>query len=402
MNDSENASVKLEINSDDPKIVSICKQYWAADQSHKFPLPTSEIAKNFGLSNIDLNRIVKTFSTMFWLKLPCKTCGVFYVFENRTDYTKSRRLGENNWDYVCLECKESEQKLRREQEQIIREQRSIILHNRFDLSKHKPVDLNLFSLTDAIYLIAMIRGGALEDFSAIHSLEQFRERLSPSSDMDSKILAHLEKRGILRIHPISPHTAFIWDEIEFKEQYYSSKVWWGYPVGGEQQLTLRNVASELERRFRERDWLPHWHEEWLRLWRQITLAETLQYFDYQMRERRFEFNPGEKTLDLFIGLLEEYSLGQIFRMIYAGARGSADYFQRGGVSRSQAANSTVTRIKNYAERAEANGWSLEPYFRLKELPQSLVSQVMFRAVFKLDEKYLSIPATEDSASLLGL
>lgn len=83
--------------------------------------------------------------------------------------------------------------------------------------------------------------------------------------------------------------------------------------------------------------------------------EALEYLGFQMRQRRFDFTPSEKTVDLLTGLLEEFSLGQVFRMIWSGAVGAADYYQRGDVSRPQAANSAVTRIRTYAERARANG-----------------------------------------------
>lgn len=45
---------------------------------------------------------------------------------------------------------------------------------------------------------------------------------------------------------------------------------------------------------------------------------------------------------------------------------------------------------------------MDPYQRVKELPQSPVSQVLFRAALQLDERYLAIVATGTSTDSVRL
>ena len=58
-------------------------------------------------------------------------------------------------------------------------------------------------------------------------------------------------------------------------------------------------------------------------------------------------------------------------------RDAAAYYQRGGVSKQQAANSTVTRIAGAASRARAEKWSVSCYKRPWTLPLTAIGEAFF-------------------------
>ena len=86
-------------------------------------------------------------------------------------------------------------------------------------------------------------------------------------------------------------------------------------------------------------------------------------------------------------VLEEYSLAQAWNMIWSRAKDAAAYLVRERVPKAQAANSTITRIKSYAENAKANGWTVRASRRDYDTPMPMVSQVLFSHALHLGWNY---------------
>jgi hypothetical protein len=89
---------------------------------------------------------------------------------------------------------------------------------------------------------------------------------------------------------------------------------------------------------------------------------------------------GDGTRTALADALATFSLGQVFNFIYRAAKDSAAYYQRGGVNKMQAANSTIGRISTSADRARANGWDIKSFGMPWNLPFSAIAETFFSKV----------------------
>lgn len=56
-------------------------------------------------------------------------------------------------------------------------------------------------------------------------------------------------------------------------------------------------------------------DEALALWKEIAVAECIEYLQYQLDKVNFEFTPGEKTYKTFEIILNDFSVSQVYGII---------------------------------------------------------------------------------------
>ena len=84
-------------------------------------------------------------------------------------------------------------------------------------------------------------------------------------------------------------------------------------------------------------------------------------------------------------MLEDFSVSQIFAIIYNCVSNASRYCLERNVSRKQAAHSVITRCERYGERAISQNWTINRYGRLKDLSQSSLSSYFFYKVIQIGE-----------------
>lgn len=140
------------------------------------------------------------------------------------------------------------------------------------------------------------------------------------------------------------------------------------------------LLTQLNRVFREGPWPSPWLDQWRDLWDELALAYASAYLDMKLSEHHLEMKQGEGTQAALADALATFSLGQVFNFIYRATKDSAAYYQRGGVTKRQAANSTVGRISGSADRARAEGWEVKSFSRPWNLPLSAIGETFFSKV----------------------
>jgi hypothetical protein len=100
----------------------------------------------------------------------------------------------------------------------------------------------------------------------------------------------------------------------------------------------------------------------------------------KLGEHHLEMKQGDGTKTALADALATFSLGQVFNFIYRATKDSAAYYQRGGVNKRQAANSTVGRISAAADRARASGWEIKSFGMPWNLPFSAIAETFFSKV----------------------
>jgi hypothetical protein len=361
----------LEFFTDDPNLIKLCTEYWKVTGDGKFVRTATEIAKEFGVSSSRLGKLVEGYCTAYSTEIFCENCSTPYFYDNRSDYQSTEHSQSKTW--VCDECQELERQNReKDQRKTLREE--------FDLKFREPIELNGLSLENAVYLLSLVRSSGSEDFSHIKPTSIAKEPFAPSKGFEVNALKNLYHEHYIYVHPESPLDAFIFDT---PIRFYLDRVMWALPI--DESGSSKNVIAALEEKFRTMDWNEEWEDEQLDLWRKIAHEECIQYLDMCMKDHSFTFSPGDKTHLVIDGLLQEYSVGQIYSFIWRASRDAAAFYVREKTPKQQAANTVVGNLQRQGERAKAEGWEVKPYRRDWRCPQTMISQVFFNTVIQIGE-----------------
>src|SRR5690554_1797898 len=328
------------------------------------------------------SQLVKLFPPIV-TKDVCPYCNVNLVIRHSSrDYHWSNRSAtcpscghEENGLCWCTNCKEKEQLRAQIESQEKQELLNLLLH----IDEDEKVDLDSVSFEDKIYLGAFLREGISEDFNFIRPIDSFDNPLAPTQEYASEVLEALRKKRLVIVHPDSDSEYFEDIDIEARTfRFYPDKVKWALNLKKEGLNKVPLVDSLINPNY---DVEP---EESYQIWRRISLHEALEYFYHSViNVLGVEYSPGEKTIAVLNDLLNDYSVSQIYTIIYRSTNNALRFQVEQGVSRKHASNTIVGNAQNFAERAKVKKWDVQRYHRLRELPESALSKFFFERILKI-------------------
>jgi len=239
------------------------------------------------------------------------------------------------------------------------------------------------SFSDAIYMLSVIRTGASEDLEYIVPHEYYEIPLSPCEDFDEEILMHLYNAEALFIHPGSQNeTVEIVKKDPLSLRFYPLSVHWLLHYSDVKRP--EQIVEDLERILTsKKEWPATWSSEVSALRIRVALEESLQYLRYVMREHGFNFTIGEKTIQIVKSLLNKFSVAQIYNFSWRAAKDAAAFYQRKHVTKQHAANTVTGSIQRLSEKALVEGWEVKAYKRNYNMPQCMVSQVLYNTTLQI-------------------
>ena len=292
----------------------------------------------------------------------------------------------------CIAEREKVRKLNEERKVRILQEKREKIKKVYDLNI-VPVNYSELNFREKVFLGALLRTSLSEDMEVILPLNDAERELAPTIGYIKEILSYLIGRGVVSVDSNSSIDAFLDSneekDIEFPNVYYITMVKYRINIVGDEDI--KNILSKIinPKSFSDAD-----KEDALNIWKEIALEECIEYFEYQMKSVRFDFNIGEKTIAIFKDLLENFSVSQIYGIIYKSVANATKYYQESSVSKKQAANSVIGGCQRYAERAMINNWELAKYSRIKELPQSMISEFFFDKVIGVGSLGFNMPPSE--------
>lgn len=292
----------------------------------------------------------------------------------------------------CIAEREKVRKLNEERKVRILQEKREKIKKVYDLNI-VPVNYSELNFREKVFLGALLRTSLSEDMEVILPLNDAERELAPTIGYIKEILSYLIGRGVISVDSNSSIDAFLDSneekDIEFPNVYYITMVKYRINIVGDEDI--KNILSKIinPKSFSDED-----KEDALNIWKEIALEECIEYFEYQMESVRFDFNIGEKTIAIFKDLLENFSVSQIYGIIYKSVANATKYYQESSVSKKQAANSVIGGCQRYAERAMINNWELAKYSRIKELPQSMISEFFFDRVIGVGSLGFNMPPSE--------
>ncbi|MGW5003088.1 hypothetical protein ACWEP8_36155 [Streptomyces hydrogenans] len=374
-------SIDLEMFTDDPTEQAALYAYWLlADDGETWEQTVAEIRGQLGLTQQQMTRVIREGAGARLPEIVCPTCGEAAVASSRTNLAELRRLG----NVLCASCKAVAQEEKARQEAARTAARYRALAETFPIHHVDTPDPQQMTLFTAVALHALFGDPAVED-EGLTTPTKIWPKDRPWAP--ARVRVDFERRLlhadplVMMAHPDSHHAAFVWEEDTPTGSFYLGDVSY-YLLGAPSDLPERSapVLRELNRIFREGPWPASWHNQWRDLWDELALAHASAYLDMKLGEHNLEMKQGEGTLTALADALATFTLGQVFNFIYRATKDSAAYYQRGGVNKRQAANSTVGRISASADRARANGWEIKSFARPWTLPMSAVDEVFFNKV----------------------
>ncbi len=350
----------------------MCELYWEVDSEGNFTSKISEIAKKLSVKKSDVTKIVKASCVAYSPNIQCTVCKSPKEFSSRSEYQTF--TATTNWE--CNYCIE-------ERQLAIDEKKRKLLEESLSSARSTPLNTETIGFKNAAFLLALVRYSANEDLTQIQALSTNQtDLLSPEFDFDFKIVKDLYHSGIIAVSPLSPLEA-----IELNEEngfsFYLNKVIWEVPL--EKTDSLPSVINRIKKKFESMEYIDAEHESIKEVGKELCLVECLAYLTHVVEEHQLSFRVGEKTKLVLNSALENFSVAQVYNFIWRAGKDAAAFYLRSGVPRAHAANTIVRNIQKQYERALANNWEIKAFSRNYNMPQSIISQVIFNLLLKTDD-----------------
>ncbi|WP_331756361.1 hypothetical protein OHA04_45575 (plasmid) [Streptomyces sp. NBC_01590] len=375
------AQIGLELYTDVPEEVAAIEAYWQlAEDGETWAQTVAEVRADSGLKPQELTRIVQTGGTAFLTDITCTECGDVTEVANRTQFATLLRQGHA----VCSGCVAQLEAERKRAVQAEIHRRRAAITEAFPTQSGPALEAGDLSLFEAVALHALFSDPAVEDIGMTTPAGNWpKDRpWAPTSlmwDYERSLL--MSDPSTIKPHPDSDPDCFVWQDGKPTRSVYLGRAG-HYLVGAEEDLRQRapRLITGLNNVFREGPWPSEWHGQWRDLWDELALSYASTYLDMKLGEHHLEMKQGDGTRAALADALATFSVGQVFNFIYRATKDSAAYYQRGGVNKRQAANSTVGRISAAADRARANEWEIKSFGKPWNLPLSAIGETFFGKV----------------------
>ncbi|MDT0459583.1 hypothetical protein RM550_28365 [Streptomyces sp. DSM 41527] len=397
------ARIDLAIYTEDPDEADVLRAYWTlADDGETWAQTVAAVREKWSLKQQQLTQIIQACGTAHLPEVRCPQCGEVPWATGRKHFTELIRQG----NALCDSCRAVAQVEREKAaEEVAAKQRTELLKAfpvRCD-GDLTPDDLSLF---DAVALHTLFSDPAVEDAGTTTPTNIWPEERpwAPGSvryDFERRLVR--SEPVAIRAHPDSHADAFAWEGDAPTGSFYLGKVSY-YLLGAADDLAARppRLVGALNQVLREGPWPESWLGQWPDLWNELALADAQAYLDMKLGEHRLEMKQGEGTRTALADALATFSVGQVFNFIYRATKDSAAYYQRGGVNKRQAANSTVGRISAAADRARASGWEIKSFGRPWNLPLSAIGEVFFsKVMWQADMMQVAVGAAHPPSHAWG-
>lgn len=281
---------------------------------------------------------------------------------------------------LCNNCQEQEQK----QRDLARLHKQAFIDKWITIDEDKMIDLDSLTFTDRVYLGALLREGLSEDCDYIMPIIDFVNPIAPTDEFITEIIQRLFDIKAIVIHPNTDYRSI--EIIDYENGQYNY-----YPREVKLALNIRNEGLSqieiVESLISPTDILESDYEEAFSLWKKNALYESIEFFLYLIRKHfRINYSIGEKTKTVLNDLLNDYSVAQIYRILYY-ARERATLFESDfGATKRHASNTIIGKAQSYGEYIKSEGKDMFKYKRIKECPESALSRFLFERILKIGNR----------------
>lgn len=278
----------------------------------------------------------------------------------------------------CSQCREERRRLAQVAKEKVQEKLvEIIVSSR---SLAAPVELNLESISFkvAMAFLAFSRCCPINDDGLYSSINTNPVPFTPTAIYSKELIQKLLESGLIAISEHSSPES-LWLNGEAVEYELYAVLWCG-DIDRNQKLVEKIESLALNG-----DWPSHWNTEAVKVWEDIAQAECREFYDYCLESRGL-FASGDSAITAMLkNILRDFAVAQCYRIIWNGARSTADFMVRERPNRTHAANYMIGACQRWADQARTEKWNVFPFRRNFDLPRTMVSFVLFDVILKIGE-----------------
>lgn len=367
----------------DTEIEALMQRYYGGET-------VTKLIKEYQLS-VRTADLYKLFPPEVYEDEICEYCEEYLVRDRLSKTASAWR--RNDSDMYCPICNHRPYAYSCRCDNCIEEERLLMEYRKRRIKEvyardREPVEFYNLSFEQKVFLGALCRALCKENLFEIKPYIGSNAVLAPTNELCSQMYKLLSHDEIIVVSPTSPIEAFVVDDDDFPNRYYTYKV--TYYLNLIFPPDKQDLFTEI---LDPTYYSPEYEDAALCLWRKIAVGECLEYLDYQLRKVGFEFIPGDKTHKTFEILLNDFSVSQIYGIIWKAVADASKLYLESSISKKHAANSVIGACERYGERAKMNGWNLTGYSRIRDLPQSALSSFFFNRVLGIGDMGFNVPPT---------
>lgn len=351
----------------------ICQKYWELDKESNFVHTAKDLCQEYQINNTQLSKTLERCCLVHSDTIQCPKCLSPYVFKNRTDFKNTK----NTSSITCHQCIQEEIQKRHQEQHHLELKRYQYLCDSADNFLSKELNYDDLTFLDKLYLLSLIKMCISEDLSYLDSVvSRLNQKLTPSQDFNAELLKHLYHNNLIQISSDSPKESINWKENQVDGfSFYLERVRW--IIAKFNGLRTNEFIEKLEKDIKNSINDIKNYQALYDIFKRSALEECLSYLTYKINEYNLNFSAGEKTRYVFNKILKDYSVSQVYYFIDKGCRDAVANYSKGTYSKKHASNTIIGSIERLAERATLENWQIKSWNRIKELPQSYLSIVVF-------------------------
>lgn len=362
--------VSFRVHNEALPVPDFVRDYWSVGADGKWAVSVEDLAEKNRMSVHILREKLKKIA---YGTLPQYTCACGYArhINMRTNWrqlkaTKPARVWE------CNRCRDSRRG--KEQERVSSSaghlQRMVVTA----IQRFRPESLNL---TKSLYLAALSRntmhlrameppsetpvGGVCCDHSQTSILIKYllnNGLVTPRLDVSNEGSFSVSESGVVRFEELD--------------------VGYTIPVKGEaDEALVINHITELAGSLKDRLWEDQCsRDELAQLYGVVMRAlrwECLAYVRHQLRKNELEWDINDNAWqEVLTEALTQFSLGQMYYFMYGAVK-----YTKGTRSKTPGPVVLLAMMKANIRRAQAGGWDIDPYGRVKQIPYAGYSYAVF-------------------------
>lgn len=365
------------------KIQTLMQRYYDGET-------VSKLLKEYDIS-VHASELYKLFPPEIFYNYTCEYCGNYLVTNRPSKMSiKKSRYESDLYCPVCghrpyimdCDCKNCTEK------------KNLLLKQKLEKIKlvysqeKEPIDFNDITFENKVFLGALCRSLLKENLYEIKSYFNSNVLLTPDDTLSKKVYLNLFKSNIISVSPTSPLEAFDETDDNFPNTFYIYKV--NYYLNLKFPSDKHDLFMDI---LNPNYYKTELADEAYLLWNEIAISECIQYLQYQLKNSGFYFNPGNKTYKNFEIILKDFSVSQIYGIIWKSVANISKLYLEKRMNKIHAANAIVSSCLRYAEQAKLNGWNLKFYNRIPDLPQSELSAFYFNKVLGIGDMGFKVPPT---------
>lgn len=117
---------------------------------------------------------------------------------------------------------------------------------------------------------------------------------------------------------------------------------------------------------------------------ELSVNECIGFLEASQKKYNLYFDIGNKSALLFKFALQSYSVAEIISLLWSAFKTALAKIQGRQLTRENAALSVIPNFERLLFLAKEEGWKLTQYWRLKSIPQSKLSKIVFQHILEVN------------------